>query len=102
MLHIILIILKIIGIIILSILGLLLFAVLVCLFVPVVYRIQGSKHEQDIRGVGKVCWFFVAAKASANNKDKKVNVKIRIFGISLEVYQKIGRMIGAAYKKVVK
>ena len=80
----------------------------VCLFVPVVYRVQGAKHGQDISGVGRVWWLFVSARVSGNNKDKSANVQIRILGIPLAVYQKVGSVIGKvcqaiakAFKKVV-
>ena len=102
MLHIILLILKIIGIIILSILGLLLLTLLASLFVPVIYRIQGAKHGEEMHGGGKLFWLFISAKASIDNKDKSVKVKIRIFGIPLKVYQKIGSAIGKVCKSLAK
>ena len=102
MLHIILLILKIIGIIILSIIGLLLFVLLVCLFVPVVYRIKAVKKGQDMHGFVRVFWLIINVKASMNNKDKEVKVKIRILGIPLEVFQKIGHVCGKAFKGIAK
>ena len=102
MLHIVLLILKIIGITILSILGLVLFALLVALFVPVIYRIKGAKHENDMHGWVKVFWLFITANVSIDNKDKEVKVKIRILGIPLEVFQKIGSIFGKAFKGISK
>ena len=101
MLHIILMILKIIGIIILSVLGLLLLGLLVVLFMPVIYRIKASKHDEDMQGFAKVSWLFVSAKASMDNKNKKFELMIRIFGIPLEVFQKIGRAICKVCKRVM-
>lgn len=102
MLHIILLILKIIGIVILSILGFLLFVLLVISFMPVIYRIQGTKHGEEMYGSGKIFWLFISAKASVNNKDKVANVKVLILGIPLEIYQKIGSVIGKACKGIAK
>ena len=100
MLHIILMLLKIIGIIILSILGLLLLIILVCLFVPVVYRVRASKHDDDINGMARVWWLFIYTRVAIDNLDKEPKVKMRIFGIPLEVYRKIGGILGKLFKVI--
>ena len=98
MIHIILVILKVLGIIIVSIIGLVLLIGLVCLFVPVLYRIKGYKHEQDMGASGRVAWLFITAAASITNEERQVKVKIKLFGISIEVFQKIGKVIKAPFK----
>lgn len=98
MLHVILLTIKILGIIILSILGLLLLVLLVCLFVPVAYRIQGIKHNKDMSGIAKAFWLILSVKASIDNKDKQVKIKIRILGIPIAVFQQIGVAIGKVCK----
>ena len=102
MLHIILLILKIIGIVILSIIGLILFVLLVCLFVPVVYRIKAVKHDQDMHGFVRVFWLIINVKVCMDNKDKEAKVKIRILGIPLEAFQKIGSVCGKVFKGIAK
>ena len=57
MIHILLMILKIIGIILLVILGLLLFVLLVVLFVPVRYKLEGAWHGKP-EGVLRAGWFL--------------------------------------------
>ena len=101
MLYVILMIFKILGIIILSILGLVLLIVLVCLFVPVTYRVRGVKQGEAMQGVGKINWLFCSVSANIDNKDKKLKVKIRLFGISLEVFRKVGKVIGKVYEALV-
>ena len=58
MLHIILTILKVIGIIAALILLLILLAALLVLFVPVRYRITGKKRGADLESGVRVSWMF--------------------------------------------
>ena len=57
MIHILLVILKIIGIVLLVILGLLLGILLAVLFIPVRYKAEGSYHGQLLLSVCAT-WFF--------------------------------------------
>ena len=59
------------------------------------------RSDEDIQGFAKVSWLFVSAKASMDNKNKKLELMIRIFGIPLEAFQKIGGVIGKARKGVM-
>lgn len=58
MLHILLIVLKIIGIILLILLGLVFFALLTLLFVPFRYKIKGCKEKKDLIGEINLSWLF--------------------------------------------
>ncbi len=87
MLHILLIILKIIGILLLIILGLLLFLLLLILFFPISYRIRGRKEDASPEGRAGITWLFGLFKASISYQESKTKVSIRIFGISLERLQ---------------
>lgn len=80
MLHIILFILKIIGIILLSILCLLLLALLMVLFVPVRYR--GIVHYHDtLYAKGKISWLLHIISVSFVYENEELKQIIRIFGI---------------------
>ena len=65
MLHILLLILKIIGIVLLVILGLLLAAVLLVLLVPLRYRLEGSWHGEPA-GKVRVTWLLHAVSVLAS------------------------------------
>lgn len=79
MLHILLLILKIIGIVIAVLLGLLLFAVLVVLFVPIRYRFEGKKYS-DIVVKGKVTWAFGLVHLRILFLQEKLSIVLRIAG----------------------
>lgn len=79
MLHILLLILKIIGIVIAVLLGLLLFAVLVVLFVPIRYRFEGKKYS-DIVVKGKVTWAFGLVHLRILYLQEKLSIVLRIAG----------------------
>jgi len=100
MINIILIILKIMGIIILAILGLLLLIILVGLFVPVIYRICGTKQQGDMQAKGRATWLFMTVIVNIDNQDKQLKVRIRFFGIPLESFQKLGRGLQFMFKPV--
>lgn len=81
MLHVILLILKIIGIVLLVILGLLLAVILVVLLVPFRYRIQGGYHEKPKGGV-RVTWLLHALSVAITYDEKlDVLVKVLIFKV---------------------
>lgn len=80
--HIILLILKIIGIVLLVILGILLFCVLLALFVPIRYRADILRREK-IKGRAVVKWLFPAFYATAGYDEEKLTLRVRIFGIPI-------------------
>jgi len=79
MLHIILILLKIIGIILASVLGLLLFFLLIILFVPIRYRINANNRDTVFAEV-KVSWLFRIIYLRVSFVNNKFNMILRIFG----------------------
>lgn len=81
MLHIILVILKILGIIILTILGLFLALLLAVLLVPVRYGMRTVYHG-DLKVYGKVNWLLHMISFKLTY-DKEVSVSVRLFGIRL-------------------
>lgn len=84
MLHIILVILKIIGIVLAFVLSLLLLILLVALFVPVRYRIRAKREGNEIYGEGKVSYLLHILTVVVEYKDGKPDFKIRILGIPLK------------------
>lgn len=83
MLHIILVILKIIGIILAAILLLLLLAILMILFIPLRYELIFIKEKGELYGCGKVSYLLHLITVIAEYKDSKPDLKIKIFGITL-------------------
>lgn len=88
MLHIVLAILKIIGIILAAVLGILLCLLLVILFVPIRYEGSGIKTEEQIKAEASVSWLLKAFCVKLRLLDKDFQYEIRIFGISLEQIQR--------------
>lgn len=87
MLHIILMILKILGILILSILGLAVCVGLLVLFCPIRYRLEGSlfgKPEGSIR----ISWLFRLISVFFVYKEKQAEFRICILGIRLKKREK--------------
>ena len=80
MLHILLLILKIIGIIIAAVLGILVLLVCIVLFVPVRYRDYASceGNPDTIRAAGKVTWLLHLIRADVSYSEKKLSWRIRI------------------------
>lgn len=96
MLHIILLILKIIGIILLSILGIVLLSILCALFVPVRYRIEVSREEGEdkppIEARIKITWFLHLINILIRYPaDVIVRVRLFIFTI-FRIPEKAGKM----------
>lgn len=81
MLHIVLLVLKIIGILILVILGLLLLLLLTALLVPLRYRISGSYYGQ-CKGSIKITWLLHIVSAVISY-DGDTSLKVRVLGIPL-------------------
>ncbi len=85
MLHIILLILKIIGIILLCLFLLLLALALAVLFVPVRYSAQGKKGAplRDIHVKGSVSWLLHLVHLGVVYADGEPDLKLRVFGIPI-------------------
>ena len=97
MLHILLIILKIIGIVLLVILGIILLLLATILFVPIRYRFNGvcdSEVEEDffIEGAATVIWRPFLVKADVAYKDKALIYRVKVLGslIFSSVDEKLG------------
>lgn len=87
MIHVILMILKIIGIILLCILGLLLFIFLSVLFVPARYRVSASYYGKP-KAVARATWFLHLLSVSMVFENNKVRYKFKIAGFSLKDSEK--------------
>jgi hypothetical protein len=81
LIHILLLILKIIGIILLSVIGLLLLAVLSVLFVPVRYKAKGDYHK-EFTGKLHIGWFLNALRLDASF-DKELKARARVLFFTL-------------------
>lgn len=88
MLHIILGILKIIGIILASIIGLLLVLLVLGLFYPISYVLEGKKDGVELSAKGKVYWLFHAVSFVVWYEEKKLQYKLRLFGIPISLEPK--------------
>lgn len=82
MLHILMLILKIIGIILLSVLGLVLILLGVVLLVPLRYCAMLEK-EADIKAEGKISWFLGAFAICAKYEGSNIQMDVHLFGRSL-------------------
>lgn len=80
MIHIILLVLKIIGLILAAILGIILLFILSVLFVPVHYRIKAG-YRKEISADIRVRWLFPALYMRFCFADEKLAVKFMLFGI---------------------
>lgn len=83
MLHLILGILKVIGILLLVLLGLLLLAVLALLFVPVRYELNGKKKEGAAAARAKVSWLLGLVSATAGYRDGRLQVRLKLLCFSV-------------------
>lgn len=81
MIHILLLILKIIGIILLSVIGLLLLAVLSVLFIPVRYKAKGDYHK-EFTGKLHIGWFLNALRLDASF-DKELKARAMVLSFTL-------------------
>lgn len=82
MIHILLMILKIIGMLLLAVLGILLLLLLLLLFVPVRYKVQGSWHGQ-LAAAAKVSWLFHLLSFQAVYSKDGLSMVLRVFGVNL-------------------
>lgn len=83
MLHILLMILKIIGITLLAVVGIVLLLLLAALFVPVRYKIKGKKEETDIDGSFRISWLLNVIRITGIYTNGSFSYKLRIFGVDL-------------------
>ena len=84
--HIILVLLKIIGILLLVVVSLLLLAIFSILFVPVRYQAYGYRDNQISKGIIRVFWLarLISCKVSYDSYGKKIKWSVKIFGISIQ------------------
>ena len=80
LLHILLTILKILGILLLIVAGLLLLIVLALLFVPVTYTVQGDKSQETWGISGRVSWLFGGISARFWHRGE-IGWELRLLGI---------------------
>ncbi|HCT92191.1 MAG TPA: hypothetical protein DF613_12565 [Lachnospiraceae bacterium] len=85
MMHILLMILKIIGIILLAVAGLLLLMLLLVFFCPVAYRGRFTRKAGSMTGSVSVTWLFRLVWVTASYDNGNHGFRIRIFGIPLDV-----------------
>lgn len=98
MLHILLTILKIIGIILLVIIGLVLLILSCALFVPIRYSVAIKyKDSPDIKV--KVTYLLHIISAAYILKGKKGNIEIKIFGFKLHFFDKEKKKLNEKYDK---
>ncbi len=84
--HIVLGLLKIIGILLLVVLSLILLAIFLILFVPVRYQAYGYRDSQISKGIIRVFWLarLISCKVSYDSYGKKIKWSVKIFGISIQ------------------
>ena len=84
--HIVLVLLKIIGILLLVVVSLLLLAIFLILFVPVRYQAYGYRDSQISKGIIRVFWLarLISCKVSYDSYGKKIKWSVKIFGISIQ------------------
>ena len=90
MLHMVLVILKIIGILLAAMAALLLLILGCLLFVPVRYRIRLKKDKETLSGEAAAFWLFhlLSFSLAYSAGRERSGIQIRIFGISLERFRK--------------
>ncbi|HCD43888.1 MAG TPA: hypothetical protein DEQ64_09180 [Lachnoclostridium sp.] len=81
MLHIILFILKILGLLVLIVLGLILTVVLLVLLVPVRYRAEGS-YDGKVKGKARITWLLHILSVTAQYEEDLI-VRVRFFGFRI-------------------
>ena len=99
--HVIVLILKIIGITLLAILGLLILLLLMGLLVPVRYEIDARKQE-DIRLRAKVSWLLYMFSVPVVYEKGELHVRIKILGIPIKDLTADSREVKKESKKLAK
>ncbi|MFU0826867.1 MAG: hypothetical protein ACFWTJ_04910 [Lachnoclostridium sp.] len=79
MLHILLAVLKIIGIILASLLGLLIFLILLVLLVPIRYGLKAD-NLNGLKAEGRISWLFRLIFIRISYLDEKLIIRLRLFG----------------------
>lgn len=87
--HILVTILKILGIFLLVLLGLAAVLLLLILFCPVTYQAAIKKNQEQLSVAAKVGWLFHLISVSLSLQDGEFSKDIRLFGISLSRIQEI-------------
>ncbi|MDD6438945.1 MAG: hypothetical protein PUF93_01040 [Lachnospiraceae bacterium] len=87
MVHIVLAILKIIGIILLIVLGIAAALVLLVLFWPVEYQISLRKEDQPFEAEGRAGWLFHLLSADVQIRERTGTITLKVFGRRLKTYR---------------
>jgi cell shape-determining protein MreC len=99
MLHVILFILKLLGILILILLGLIILAALLVLFVPVRYRGEGSYFDK-VKGNIKISWLLHILSVTVRYEEDVV-IAVRLFGFSVMRPKKVDEELKEAEEIMV-
>lgn len=91
MLHIILVILKIVGILLAALLFLVFLSVCAVLFVPLRYQISAAKDDGGIRAWGKVSWLLRLVSVTAKYQDGTPGLKVRILFLKKDLFADKGQ-----------
>lgn len=83
MLHILLTILKILGIVLLVFVAAIVLLLIIVLFVPIRYRIKAQKDADIINGKARVSWLFGILAFVVLYKEKGIELQVRILGINI-------------------
>ena len=81
--HILLLILKIIGVLLLVILGVVLALILLLLFVPFCYRAEGSYYEDKPYAMVRIRYLFPLLQVLVRYREKELEGKVKIFGFTV-------------------
>lgn len=87
MVHIVLAILKIIGIILLIVLGIAAALVLLVLFWPVEYQISLRKENQPFEAEGRAGWLFHLLSADVQIRERTGTITLKVFGRRLKTFR---------------
>ena len=87
MVHIILAILRIIGIILLIVLGIAAALILLVLFWPVEYQIRLRKEDQPFEAEGRAGWLFHFLSADVQIRERTGTITLKVFGRRLKTFR---------------
>ena len=87
MVHIILAILRIIGIILLIVLGIAAALILLVLFWPVEYQIHLRKEDQPFEAEGRAGWLFHLLSADVQIRERTGTITLKVFGRGLKTFR---------------
>ena len=87
MVHIILAILRIIGIILLIVLGIAAALILLVLFWPVEYQIRLRKEDQPFEAEGRAGWLFHLLSADVQIRERTGTITLKVFGRGLKTFR---------------